>query len=317
MCQRLGSPGFGGLGTYLRKGEKQLVVSYRGFRSTKHFQGRNPFPSLDANGPINEQNQFNFDFTYGLSNRWSLSINVPVHKNSFSVRRQRPGTQERVWQETESAGIGDVTVRARYWVMSTEKDDHNVGVSVGLKVPTGKADRTDDVFGRQIPVDTSVQTGDKGWGFTTGVQGFQRAGRVTLYGNASYLFNPRDTTGTPTFFGTLTNPNNTVVNSASDQFSTLVGASVRVKNRWPVPSIAYRLEGVPVHDRIGSSNGFRRPGAFGFVEPGVNYAYRNQLFSFGVAVRQYVNVKDATSSVRIEDATIPKYMYFAAYGVRF
>ena len=317
MCQRLGSPGFGGLTTYLRKGDKQLVVSYRRFRSTKHFQGKHPFPELDANGPINIQNQINFDFTYALTERLNLSVNVPLHSNSFAVRRLRPGTQERVWQETESGGVGDITVRGRYWLLSTEKDDRNIGVSVGLKLPTGKSDHTDDVFGRQIPVDTSVQTGDGGWGVTTGVQGFQRIKRVTLFGTASYLFNPRNTTGTPTFFGSLTNPNNTTVNSASDQFATQIGASVRIKRRWPVPSLAYRLEGVPVRDRFGDSGGFRRPGAFGFVEPGVNLSVGKHLFSFGVAIRHYVNVKDAPNSVRIEDATIPKYMYNAAYSIRF
>ena len=162
MCQRLGTPGFGGLNTYLKKGDKQIVVSYRGFRSTKHYQSRNPFPELDANGPENEQSQINVDFTYALTERLNLSVNVPLHFNSFAVRRLRPGTQERVWQKTESNGIGDISLRARYWLMSTEQDDHNIGVSMGLKVPTGKANRTDEVFGREVPVDISVQTGDKG-----------------------------------------------------------------------------------------------------------------------------------------------------------
>jgi hypothetical protein len=317
VCQRLGTPGFGGLSTYIPKRGKQLVISYRGFRSSKHFQGTHPFPELDANGPQNEQNQINVDFTYAVSERFNLSVNVPFHLNSFSVRRPRPGSTDRVWQKTNSSGLGDISARARYWLMSTERDDRNIGVTVGLKIPTGKADRTDDVFGRQVPVDISVQTGDKGWGVTTGVQAFKRIDRVTVYGNASYLFNPRNTTGTPTFFGSLTNPNNTQINSASDQFSTQIGVSVRIKRHWPVPSVAYRFEGVPVRDRFGKSDGFRRPGAFGFIEPGFTVPYKNQLYSFGVAFRQYVNVKDAPNSVRIEDATIPKYMVFAAYSVRF
>lgn len=317
MCQRLGTPGFGGLNTYLSKGDKQVVVSFRGFRSRKHFQGKRPFPELDENGPDNEQTQINVDLTYALSERWNVSVNVPFHFNSFAVRRPLPGTPHRVWQETDASGVGDISVRARYWLTSTENSDRNVGVSVGVKVPTGKDDRTDEVFGRAVPVDTSVQTGDGGWGLSTGVQGFQRVGRVTVYGNAAYLFSPRNTTGTPTFFGSLTNPNNRTVNSASDQFSTQIGASVRVKRKWPVPSLSYRLEGVPVRDRIGKSDGFRRPGAFGFVEPGVSMAVGKQLVSFGVAIRHYVNVKDAPNSVRIEDATIPKYMYFAAYSYRF
>lgn len=317
MCQRLGTPGFGGLSTYLDKGRKQLVISYRGFRSTKHFQGTRPFPELDANGPVNEQNQINFDLTYAVTERCNVSVSVPIHLNSFSVRRPVPGTTIRAWQKTTSSGIGDVSARVRYWLMSTESDRHNVGVTVGVKLPTGKSDRTSEVFGREVPVDISVQTGDGGWGLTTGVQAWQRVKRVTVYGNASYLFNPRNTTGTPTFFGSLTSATNAVFNSASDQFATQIGASYSVKRGWPVPSVAYRLEGVPVRDRFGASDGFRRPGAFGFIEPGFTVPFRNQLYSFGVAVRNYVNVKDAPDSVRIEDATIPKYMVFAAYSVRF
>lgn len=308
---------FGGLSTYLSKGEKQIVVSYRGFRSTKHYQGKNPLPALDANGPINEQNQLNVDFTYALTSRWNVSLNVPLHFNSFSVRRTDPVTRLRVWQKTESSGVGDIIVRARYWTMSTEQDRHNLGISIGVKTPTGKANRTDQVFTRTVPVDISVQTGDKGWGIVTGAQGFQRVKRVTIYGAASYLFNPRNTSGVPTFFGSLTSSNNTLVNSVADQFSTQIGASVRLKRKWPVPSVTYRYEGVPAKDLIGKSDGFRRPGAFGYIEPGLNLGVGRHLVSFSVAIRSYVNVKDEPFTARVEDATIPKYMFFAAYSIRF
>ena len=85
---------------------------------------------------------------------------------------------------------------------------------------------------------------------------------------------------------------------------------------WPVPSIAYRVEGVPIHDAFGKSDGFRRPGTIGFVEPGINMQLRGNLLSFSVAIRQYVNIKDSPTSTRREDATVPKYMFFAAYSRR-
>jgi hypothetical protein len=308
---------FGGLSTYLNKGDLQVTVSYRGYESTKHFQGKKPFPELDANGPINRQHQLNFDFTYAFSQKLNLSLNVPVHVNSFSVRRAAPGNPVPFFQKTESKGVGDISVRARYWLLSTERSDRNIGVSVGLKMPTGKANREDQIVGRVVPVDISVQTGDKGWGMTAGVQGFQRIKRVNIYGAASYLFNPRNTTGVPTFFGSLTNARNTTVNSVPDQFSAQIGTSVHIKRKWPLPTIAYRVEGAPVTDVFGKSDGFRRPGTFGFVEPGVSYGIGKHLFSFNVAIRNYVHVKDAPNSVRIEDATIPKYMFFVAYSKRF
>ncbi|MCI0417621.1 MAG: hypothetical protein L0387_31705 [Acidobacteria bacterium] len=317
VCQKQGSPLFGGISPYMSKGEWQLLLYYRGYESDKHFQGRNAFTALDANGPLNRQNFFNIDLTYAASRKWNFSLSVPVHFNSFSVRRQAPGSQERVWVPIRSNGIGDAGLRARYWIFNTENTRHNVGVTAGLKMPTGKANVTDDYFGRQVPVDVSVQPGDKSWAGTTGVYAFQQVGLVTLFASGSYLFNPRNTTGVPTFFGSLTNPNNTTYNSASDQFSTQMGGSLQLKPGWPVPSLVYRIEGVPVYDLFGASDGFRRPGTIGFVEPGVNFALGRHLFGVSLGIRSYVNVKDAPNSVRVEDATVPKLIFTAGYSVRF
>jgi hypothetical protein len=163
-----------------------------------------------------------------------------------------------------------------------------------------------------VPIDTSVQTGDGSWGITPGIQLFQRVKRVTLYGAAQYLMNPRNTTGTPTFFESLTNPNNTQLNSSADQFYVQFGGSVSLKPRWPVPSFGYRFSGVPVKDLIGKSDGFRRPGTFGYFEPGINVAVGKQLFSFTVSIRNYVNAKNSPYTTGVEGATIPKYMFLAA-----
>ena len=54
----------------------------------------------------------------------------------------------------------------------------------------------------------------------------------------------------------------------------------------------------------------------GFIEPGINMQVGGNLVSFSVAVRQYVNIKDSPTSTRREDATVPKYMFFAAYSRR-
>ena len=70
VCQKQGSPVFGGLETYLRQGERQITVSFRGYESTEHFRGTEPFPSLDANGPINKQLTFVGDLTYALTDKW-------------------------------------------------------------------------------------------------------------------------------------------------------------------------------------------------------------------------------------------------------
>lgn len=163
-------------------------------------------------------------------------------------------------------------------------------------MPTGKANRTDEVLGRTVPVDIPIQTGDKSWAGTTGVQGFKRIKRVNVYGAASYLLNPRNTTGVRSFFASLRAPNTTTLNSASDQYSTQIGASVRVKNSWPVPSIGYCLEGVLVRDVFGASDGFRRPGSFGLL--GLSgHAFPFHPCSFGLAVQSAISTVNSRSGV--------------------
>ena len=316
VCQKQGSPVFGGLETYLRPGELQLTFGYRGYESTEHFQGRSPFPELDPNGPINKQHAATGEITFGLTPRWNLSVSAPWYTNGFAVRRAGPASSAPYFQDTPVAGFGDVGMRARYWLFSTDNPVTNIGVSAGVKLPTGSASREGTVGGRTIPADVSIQLGDKAWGVTSGVSAFYDFSRLSLYGTANYLFVPRNTTGVPTFFGSLTNPNNSTVNSAADQFSSQLGAAYVVRRGWPVPSVAYRVEGVPINDAIGKSDGFRRPGTIGFVEPGINMQLQGNLLSFSVAIRHYVNIKDSPASTRREDATVPRYMFFAAYSRR-
>jgi hypothetical protein len=320
VCQRQGGPLFGGLSPYMNPGDWSLQVFYRGYRSVEHFRGTNPLPELDENGPRNVQHYATAEAWYGVSRRVNLSLSVPLHVNSFDVRRSPPGGGERVWVPIGSSGIGDVALRARLWTLDPDgptSGTRNIGLSLGVKVPTGSSDRTDDYFGRQVPVDVSIQTGDGSWAGTAALYGFQSLNRVTLYGTGSYLFNPTNTTGTPTFFGSLNNPDNDSLNSAADQFTAQVGASLDLKPGWPQPSLAYRIEGVPVSDLFGDSDGFRRPGLIGFIEPGLTLAVGPHLFSATMAIRAHVNIKDSPTSTRVEDATVPGFIFSAAWSLRF
>lgn len=202
VCQKQGSPVFGGLETYLKPGEWQVTFGYRGYESTEHFQGRNPFPELDPNGPINKQHAATGELTYGLTNRWNVSVAAPWYNNGFAVRRAGPASATPYFQDTPVAGVGDLSVRGRYWLLTTDNPEKNVSVSGGVKFPNGRSNSMGTVF------------------------------------------TPRNTTGVPTFFGSLTNPTNAVQNSAADQFSSQVGAAYVVRRGWPVPSVAYRIEGV-------------------------------------------------------------------------
>jgi hypothetical protein len=320
VCQKQGGPVFGGVGPYLEAGDWQLLGFYRGYTSTEHFRGTEPFPDLDPNGPHNVQELFATDLTYAASTRWNLSLQVPLYFNDFDVKRVPPEGGERVWVPIGANGLGDVSVRARYWLFDpngTGGVGHNIGISLGVKLPTGKKDRTDDYFGRQVPVDVSIQTGDGAWGGLATLYAFQNVGRGTLFATGTYLFVPANTTGVPTFFGSLNNPQNSTHNSAADQFSAQLGGSVTIRDGWPIPSLAYRFEGVPIDDLFGASDGFRRPGLIGFFEPGLSLVLGRHLVTVNLAIRSYVNIKDSPTSTRVEDATVPKYVVTAGYSVRF
>jgi hypothetical protein len=320
VCQKQGGPVFGGVGPYLESGKWQLLLFYRGYQSEQHFQGREAAPQLDGNGPRNRQQLTTADITWAASTRLNLSVSLPVFANDFDVRRQPPGGGDRVWVPISASGLGDVNVRARYWILDPNGPHgggHNVGLSLGVKLPTGQSDRTDDYFGRPVPVDVSIQTGDGEWGGLATFYAFQNAGPATLYASGTYLFVPGDTTGVPTFFGSLANPGNTTFNSAADQFSAQLGGSVTIVDKWLIPSLAYRVEGVPVSDLFGASDGFRRPGVIGFVEPGLNLVFGRHLVGVNLAIRSYVDIKDSPTSTRVEDATVPRYMLTVGYSVRF
>jgi hypothetical protein len=320
VCQKQGGPVFGGVGPYLESGRWQLLLFYRGYQSEQHFQGREPLPELDANGPRNRQKLATAEVTWAASTRLNLSVSLPVFSNDFDVRRQPPGGGDRIWVPIGASGLGDISVRGRFWILDpngSHGGGHNVGLSLGVKLPTGKADRTDDYFGRQVPVDVSIQTGDGQWGGLASLYAFEAVGRATLFATGTYLFVPANTTEVPTFFGSLSNPGNTTFNSAADQFSVQLGGSVTIVEKWLIPSLAYRIEGVPVSDLFGASDGFRRPGVIGFVEPGLNFVFGRHLIGVNLAIRSYVDIKDSPTSTRVEDATVPKYMLTAGYSVRF
>lgn len=309
---------FGGQNAYLEDGRWQLVTSYRGFASDKHYQGTKPFPELDPGGPDNRQSQIGFDVRYGLSPRLELAASLPLHFNSFTLNRVPPGGTQRVKDATRARGLGDVSLRGRYWLLGTGDPGRNVSLSLGVKLPTGRHDVTDSIYGATVPVDWSIQLGDNAVGVLTGLDGFLTRGRMTFFGSGQYLFSPRDTTGTPAFFGSLQARPGGVVspNSATDQYSLQAGAAFRATG-WAVPSLAYRLEGVPVKDVLGASNGQRRPGAIQFLEPGLTLRRGKHLVTLSMPIKVHVDIKDSPFSVRVEDATVPDVMFLIAHSIRF
>jgi len=178
-----------------------------------------------------------------------------------------------------SGGIGDVTVGAQAWVWRPPTESHgNVAISAQLKLPTGINDAKGTAFAKNgtsstQPFDESIQPGDGTYGFALATEAYRELyWRTSAYFTGSWLFSPQDTTGVAQ---ARSAPGENVI-SATDQYLWRGGFSRPVTGvkllRGLALSFGGRMEGVPVRDAFGASNGFRRPGYVISIEPGMMYS---------------------------------------------
>jgi hypothetical protein len=306
----------------MTKGQWQLTTSFFHFYSDKHYIGTEPNTRINAyDGPVNIRSQFNFDLAYAITDRWNVSLDVPIQHQTYNLHRTFPasGSTGPVPINTGANGLGDMTLRGGYWLFPTRQSRGNIFVSLGLEMPTGKTDVTSDVYGRQVPVDISVQPGNGAWGIVPTVQAFKIFSRFSLYGFATYLIDPRNTTGTPAFFAALHHPDTTTVNSSTDQYVAEIGGAIPTPVHWLSLTVGYRFSGVPIQDLFGPSDGFRRPADLQYAEPGVEVRLLGRTIDFSVPIVTYINVKPRIiNGVNVNtDSTVPSFMFSISYPLRF
>ncbi|MGA9668753.1 MAG: hypothetical protein WBQ94_06065, partial [Terracidiphilus sp.] len=248
-------------------------IGYRVFNSNKYFQGTNEIARPTA--VENHQNIFDIGVEYRLNHRWSLIADVPVYN----------GTRDQIYPPSgifQVSGLGDITLGAQRWLFRPPTENGgNVAVSTAVKIPTGIDDATGSgLYKGQIikaTADQSMQPGDGSWGFNVGAQAYKSLWRrASAYGQATYLFNPRDTNGVATF---RSQPGQGVM-SVTDQYLYRGGVSQGMpKLKGLALSLGVRGEGVPVRDLLGDSNGFRRPGFIFSLDSGLMFNYKRDTFS--------------------------------------
>ncbi len=310
----------------------QVETDFTYFRSFRHFIGtaEQPQRSQMHNNVINHAYNTNITLTYGINDRWSLEELFPIVY--FTRSQVIRGTSQR--EMTSAGGIGDIRLSAGYWLFDPEKQAKgNLQAALGIKLPTGKDDAQDTFYssgtggkltGAPQTVDQSIMPGDGGLGFTVELNGYQVLSKQ-LQGYASffYLFNPRGTNGVPTF---RRNPFEAVM-SVPDQYMARAGVTYMFTRLHDLSaSIGARMEGIPVYDLIGSSEGFRRPGYVISAEPGVSYMYGRSNFNLTVPVAivrnrtQSVPDKErqaATGTPQHGDAAFADYLINVGYTYRF
>ncbi|HEX5760066.1 MAG TPA: hypothetical protein VF121_12825 [Thermoanaerobaculia bacterium] len=318
-------------GSYTGPNKWQVSTSWRYQRSDRHFRGSHQEENrqFEHSEVINTLNLIELGVRYNYSDQTSFSLGIPY----VSAERSSPlRDSNRVVVDraiTEARELGDVTLTARRLLWKpAERPNGNVSLGLGLKLPTGRHDVYDErvrlVNGQRVTtvesVDQSIQPGDGGFGVILDAQALQRVlgGKGALYAGATYLVNPEGTNGTPTF----RNNEGEEIMSIADQYLGRIGMSYSAPS-WKGfgVSLGGRLEGVPVHDLVGDSEGFRRPGYAVSVEPGISYSTGPHAFTLAVPAAVYRN-RTRSFADRLEpgehgDAAFADYIVMLGYWRRF
>lgn len=299
-------------GNVLGKGW-MLSTNYRYFESYKHFSGteENEARQEQHTSVFNWTNQVNLGLTYNLNKQEGFTVVLPYTYNTRSSLYEHGGKAR---YQTRSAGIGDMRLTYNRWLWHPDSvSTGNLQIGVGLKLPTGDFNAKDffynegtdtvpntatNPWGQYQPVDQSIQLGDGGLGFTLELQGYAKlVGPVYGYMNAFYLFNPMATNGTLTYRSRA----NEQIMSVSDQYMARAGLSFNVSKKAGFNIFCGgRIEGIPVEDLIGESNGFRRPGYVVLIEPGLDWMHGRHDVNFSLP---FAVVRNRTQSVTDKENT--------------
>jgi hypothetical protein len=252
-------------------------IGFREFNSFRHFVGtvEQTQRAVLRNQVENHQLLFDVGLNYQLSRRLSIIADVPVLQGSRNQIYPPMGV-------FRVGGIGDMQVGVQSWIFKPPTESNgNIAVAGSLKIPTGICDATGTALykGRLVKAvaDQSLQPGDCSWGFALSSQAYRQIWFHTmLYFQGSWLFNPADTNGVPTF---RSRPGEQVM-SVTDQYLFRGGFSHGVpKIKHLSVSLGGRMEGIPVRDAFGRSDGFRRPGYIISIDPGLMYSFRHETLS--------------------------------------
>jgi len=282
--------------TDLRAQEWQVAVDYRYVHADRFFVGSQqttPPAQFFGQPLIINVHSANVNVTYAVSDRFNVRLTVPV---SY-------GSQSRVYADTarhiaRAGGIGDVGLVGTAWLLDTRTHPKgNVALGAGVKIPTGNYKFADAYFLAnrgpvQFPVDQSIELGDGGWGVILQGQAFREVvPRAFAYFTGSYLISPRNQTDV---VRAPTAPGSAVHVSVSDVYTGRLGLSYGLLPEQGVSvSFGGRVDGIPYHDLIGKSDGFRRPGYIVFLDPAVGLVRGRSTFTVSAPIRVFARLASA------------------------
>ncbi len=261
-------------------------------------------------------NSMDVSVNYGVTNRFNITLELP-----FSY-----GTQSRFYadnhrHEVSAAGLGDIGFSGTVWFLNPEKHPNsNISLGLGVKTPSGNDSATDNFFQAdgsviQFPVDQSIQLGDGGWGVTFEVQAYKKLfERASGYAYGLYLLSPKNMINVPS-------PIAGVTLSVPDVYSARAGVAYALSPSHGLSaSLGIRIDGIPIRDLIGGSDGFRRPGYNLYIDPGVTFVHGRNIFSMNIPVSVHRNFKKSLVDVQLNrfgGGDLATFLILAQYSVRF
>ncbi|MES2520815.1 MAG: hypothetical protein V4585_22060 [Bacteroidota bacterium] len=323
----------------MRPGQWQVSMGVRNFDSHRHFVGTEYQEQrlLNDTEVKNHSQGFDIGVTYSLTDRLSVSLNIPIAINVRESKYEHYGNGTTAaptpYFSTKSSGLGDMRLGINYWLLDPLKNmDGNVSLGLGIKAPTGnsnvqdgfhKLDKEGKDYLQYRAVDQSIQLGDGGWGVNIEIQGYQKLfTKASLYYNAFYLFNPQNTNNTYNSISqeNVQNPI-TVKHSIADQFAARAGVGYALIPKAGISvSLGGRIEGVPSEDVFGKSEGFRRPGYIISIEPGIAYMNKHNTFALNVPIATTRNRTRSYSDLKYGgqgDAAFADYLISVTLSHRF
>jgi hypothetical protein len=258
----------------------------------------------------------------------NATLVLPFVTNDRSSLYEHKGNGSGERYHTYSRGLGDVRLSVNYWLLDPLRYmNSNISLGIGLKAPTGNFSVQDD-FHRpggieRRPVDQSIQLGDGGWAPSVELQAFSKVfENASVYANAFYMFNPRNTNGVQTFRRDSVEAGAIIsVMSVADQFMARGGMNYSIlPNRGLSVSLGGRIEGIPARDLIGKSDGFRRPGYIVSAEPGLVFMPGKTTLAINVPVALLRDRIRSVSDIRTGrhgDAAFADYAVYVTVLQRF
>jgi hypothetical protein len=254
----------------------QFGLHYRWFDAAVPYVGNQRFLQLERDNihEIFNTHQVVVNLGYKINSRLTVSVNLPLVFNQKSSVLEHSsdngtivGNERRV---TEAMGLGDIFIMGNYALIPQQKSHtYQLIGGLGVKVPSGDYGATDVWYnagpGRtdiRRPVDPEIQPGDGAWGIIADLRGRANfLSWLSAYVEARYLSTPTNLNGIRTYRSTLSQQFSEEEEvSVSDQYMVRIGATLQVPSSPVYLSLGIRVDGTPVNDIFGLSDGFRRPG---------------------------------------------------------